>query len=320
MNAPVKIKNQRSAPQDCPNEIRVAYPYFHEKREKNAAGIPYTRKDGTPHPRYSATLLFPKLSNDPSQCANYAWLWSLAVEAAQKMWPQNVDAAGKWLWPQGAQLAIKDGDIPYVTKPKPGQPLPTADEVAAKNAWRKGYWCVEVENFLNPGPHVLKVVNGQRVVLPTKLSVSGVAEYKGGDFGFVNMHAWAYQNETFGVNYGFDAFMFTREGEVIGNNSGPRSAAQMFGGVTGTVASTAPAMPGAAPLMPGPQYAAPVAPAAPMAPAPVYAAPLPTAAPLAPVYAPPAPTYAAPPAPPLAPAAPTAPGMAPLPPFPAPVR
>jgi hypothetical protein len=326
MNAPVvalKKKSERSSTQNSPSEVRTAYPYFHEKRTKNAAGQPFLKKDGTPNPRHSATFMFPKLSADPHQCANYLFLWGLAVEAARKMWPQNVDGAGQWVWPQGAQYAVKDGDVPFVPKAKPGQPQPSAEEIAKKNAWRRGYWIVEAEHFMDPGPRICKVVNGQVHELPAKM-INGQAMYKSGDFGFVNIHAYAYENETFGINFGFDGFCFTREGEAIGS-SGPRSAAQMFGSVAGMAAPGA-AMPSAGP--------APTAPPVPNVAAGgminAVAAMTPLAAPVAPAVAPAAPTMAPqfpgqlnPPVAhtaPVAPPPPPAPGMAPavagLPPIP----
>lgn len=293
MNAfvPAKIKSQRSESQNSPREVRVAYPYFHEKRLKNAAGQPFLKKDGTPNPRYSATFMFPKLAANAAECANYNWLWSLAVEAAKKMWPTNVDAQGNWTWPQGAQYPVKDGDVPFTSKPKPGQPMLSPEEIAKKNVWRRGYWIVEAENFLDPGPRIAKIINGIPTELPAKV-INGIAEYKGGDFGIPNMHAYAYQNETFGVNFGFDGFCFTREGDPIGA-SGPRSAQQMFGSIAGTVvqpASPAPnGSPAAPPVSPQPNYAAPGPAAPPAMPAP----------PLAPQMAPPAP-----PAPPAMPSLP----------------
>lgn len=297
MNAPAVAlkKSERSTPTNSPGEIRVAYPYFHEKRVKNSAGVPFmNQKTGLPNPRYSGTFMFPKLHADASQCANYNFLWGLAVEAARKMWPQNVDpATGQWVWPAGAQFAVKDGDVPFVSKPKPGQPLPSAEEIARKNAWRRGYWIVEMENFLDPGPRIAKVLNGTEVELPAKM-VNGVAMYKSGDFGVVNVHAYAYERETFGINYGFDGFCFTRDGEAIGQ-SGPRSAAQMFGGVAGMVPQST-ALPGvvgqAGPLPPMvPGQPAPNVPAViTMAPqVQQFAPPLPPAAPLAPAAPPPPP-------------------------------
>lgn len=310
MNAPVAVarkKSERSTPTNSPNETRVAYPYFHEKRVKNSAGQPFLKKDGSPNPRHSATYMFPKLNADPYQCANYMFLWGHAVEASRKMWPQNVDAQGQWVWPAGAQYAVKDGDVPFVPKAKPGQPVPSADEIAKKNAWRRGYWIVEAENFLDPGPRIAKIVNGQMVELPAKV-INGQAMYKSGDWGFPNIHAYAYENETFGVNFGFDGFCFTREGEAIGS-SGPRSASQMFAGVAGMAPQAAPAMPGAAPA-PLPPTNPAIAPAPSLPAAVTYAAPpAPPAAPVAQTYAPPAP-----PAPPAMPAMPGAP--APLPPLP----
>jgi hypothetical protein len=252
-------------------------------------------KAGQPNPRYSATFMFPKLAADPMQCANYLFLWGLAQEAAKKMWPQNVDGAGNWVWPTGAQYPVKDGDAPIVPKPKPGQPMLSPEQIAEKNKWRRGYWIVEMENYLDPGPRIAKAVAGQGVVELAAKVINGVQQYKSGDFGIPNIHAYAYQNETFGVNFGFDGFCFTREGELIGSSGAPKSAAQMFGGVTGNMA---PGAAGPAPTMPAP-IPAPVAP--PPAPAPVAQA-APMAAPVAPVAPAPAPQYAA--APPVAPAAP----------------
>lgn len=317
MNAvPTKIKSQRSEPANSPNEVVAAYPYFHEKRTKNAAGVPFVKKDGTPNPRYSATFMFPKLSNDASQCANYMFLWGLAQEAAKKMWPQNVDAAGNWTWPQGAQFAVKDGDVPFVPKPKPGVPAPTAEEIAKKNAWRNGHWIVEAENFLDPGPRIAKIIGGVAADLPAKI-INGVEQYKSGDLGFVNIHAYAYQNETFGVNFGFDGFCFTREGERIGGAGGPKTTAQMFGSIAPPAPVGGPPMPGMPTVQSAPAPA-PLPPTNPVvAPAPQYAPP-----PAAPVAPAPAPTYAAappvapvggPPMPPMAPAAPSAPGLPPFP-------
>lgn len=309
-SAPAKIKSQRSDPQNSPREVRVAYPYFHEKRTKNSAGVLFVKKDGSPNPRYSASFMFPKLG-DAAQCPNYNWLWSLAVEAAKKMWPTNLDAAGNWTWPVGAQYSVRDGDIPYISKPKPGVVAATPEQLAVKNAWRKGYWIVEAENFLDPGPRIAKILNGAAADLPAKV-VNGVTLYKSGDFGYVNMHAYAYQNETFGVNFGFDGFCFTREGEAIGA-TGPRSTEQMFGGVAGTVAP----VPGGAPPLP-PAAAAPPSP--PTAPSPSLA-PAPPAASSSPPLPP---THAAPPTAPLPPGPPPLPPASPpLPPgqpaFPQPV-
>jgi hypothetical protein len=308
MNMPVvaKKKNERSESVNSPGEVRVAYPYFHKKRTKNAAGQPYLKKDGTPNPRNSGTFMFPKLAAESSQCANYMFLWGLAVDAARKMWPQNVDASGQWVWPQGARFDVKDGDQPLMPKAKPGQPLPNADEIAKKNGWRRGYWIIEAEHFFEAGPRIMKIVNGHGVELPAQ-SVNGIEQYKSGDFGFVNIHAWAYENETFGVNFGFDGFLFTREGERIGS-TGQRSAAQMFAGVAGMVAP-APGLPGGQGMA-----AAPGTPPLPPTPGPV---PPVSYTPPAATYSPPNPPagYGAPPVPyqgvPNAPAA--APAIAPAP-------
>lgn len=289
MNAPAKIKSQRSQSVNGP-ECRIAYPFFHERRTKNAAGQPL--KTG---PRFDGQFMYPKLSADAATCANYKFLSGLCMEAAAKMWP----GAG---WPAGAIWPIKDGDVPYVSKPKPGQTPLTPEQVAEKNAWRKGYWIFEAANYLDPGPRVAVLLNGQVVEIPARI-VNGQSMYKSGDYGIPNLHAYAYQNEQFGVNFGFDGFCFTRPGDAIGN-SGPRSAEQMFGGVAGTVAAPAPAMPGvgATPAMPAaPQSYAPQPPMPPQ----TYAPPLAPVAPVAPVGPPPVP---------MAPA----PGLPALPPLPGP--
>lgn len=308
-----KIKSQHSVSQNGP-ECRVAYPFFHKRREKNAKGLPL--KGG---PRFDATFMFPKLAADAASCPNYAFLWALAVEAAKKMWPASVDAAGNWVWPNGALYPVKDGDQPITPKFVPGQPTPSPEELAKKYAWRKGYWVFEASHMLDPGPKIAKVVNGQLLELPAQ-TVNGMQMYKGGDFGIPNIHAYAYQNEQFGVNFGFDGFCFTREGDAIGSG-GPRSAAQMFGGLAPGGMAPAPAM--APPVQPGPPQAA-MAPqqyAPQAAPPPSVAMTVTTAqtgyAP-APVAAPPAMPSPAPQqvayAPPAVPAMPA--GAPPLPPMP----
>lgn len=311
MNAPVAAvskPSQRSETVNSPAEIRTAYCFFHKKRTQNAAKKPYLKKDGTPNPRYSSTFMFPKLNSDPHQCANYLFLWSLGVSAAKKMWPGSVDAAGNWAVPEGMQYSVQDGDVPYKSKPKPGMPVQSPAEAATKNAWRKGYWIVEAERFLDPGPRICKVVNGQILELPAErcsfvagamvADGNGALQYKGGDWGFPSLQAYAYENETFGVNFGFDGFLFTREGEAIGNggDKAPPPASQMFGSVAGVAVAAAPPATATSSGLPPVPGAAPVASGLP---------PLPTAVVAAPV---------APTAPPVAPAAPPAPGG--LPPIP----
>lgn len=272
MNAPVKVKSQRSESKNSP-ECRIAFPYLHEKRTKRADGQPLKA------PRYDAVFLLPKLTNDAATCPNYKFLSDLLMEAAGKMWPGHG-------WPQGAIWPIKDGDQPYVAKPKPGVTPKTPEQIAEANKWRAGHWAFEATHNLDPGPRVAIVQNGQAVEIPAKV-VNGVALYKSGDYGIVHLHAYTYQNEQFGANLGFEGVLFTRPGEAIGS-SGPRSAEQMFGQVAGTVptpppnAGASPA-PGQAPPPPptvAPQYAPnppgtppgavapPVAPLPPMPPGP----------------------------------------------------
>jgi hypothetical protein len=289
----VKKKSQRSDATLTP-EWRTAYPFVHERRTKRADGAPIK------HPTFDLTILAPKLHSDPSQCPNYRILAEHCYAAAKKMWPQSLDANGNWIWPNGAKWPIMDGDVPYKPKaPPPGQPAKAVDPNA--HAWRKGNWQIEASHALDPGPRVCVMQNGQVTEIPAKI-VLGQQMYKSGDYAYISLYAWAYEQETFGVNFGFDGVLFSKEGEQIGSSGGPRSAAQMFGSVAPVGQMMAPAhgAAGPAPTMP-----APVAP--PPAPAPVAPA-APMAAPVAPASAP---QYAA--APPVAPVAPAAPQYAPPP-------
>ncbi len=296
----VKYKAKRSDSVLTP-EIRWAYPYVHEKST--------TRPNGKARnvPVWIASGLMPKLHSDPMQCANYQFLVRLVMEACSRE-PQ-------WggQFPPGGHLPIQDGDAP--PKPKLALPgVPAAPHDPTKGAWRRGHWTFEATTSLDPGPRVCVMQNGQAVEIPAKV-IGGRQMYKGGDFGHGSIHAYTFWNEKMGVSFGLEGMLWTREGEAIGN-SGPRSAASMFGSVAGMAAPAglptpsmgapqpqAPAASYAPPAAPQPQYAAPQPPAPPAPPAPVAAPPL------APVAA------AAPPAPPMPPA-PPAPGM--LPAFPTP--
>jgi hypothetical protein len=170
-----------------------------------------------------------------------------------------------------------DGDVPYKPKaPPPGQPAKVVDPNAY--GWRKGHWQIEVSHYLDPGPRVCVMQNGQAVEIPAK-TVLGQQMYKSGDYGYISLYAWAYERETFGINFGFEGVLFSRPGEQIGSSGGPKSAAAMFGSVAPVGQMAPPAGPVAAP---GP------APAPAPAAAPVYAPPPGAVAPPPPS---PAPTY-----------------------------
>jgi hypothetical protein len=273
----VKHKAQRSEPALTPQNTRWAYPFVHEKRTKRANGKPLDK------PRYDATGLLPKLHSDPAQCPNYQFLAGLVMQAATKAWGS---------WPEGGHWPIQDGDAPVKPKaPVPGQPVAPVDP--NKYAWRKGHWVFEVTSYTDPGPRVAVLQGGQAVEIPAKV-ISGKTMYKGGDYGIGSIHAYTFQNEKFGVNFGFEGILWTQEGEAIGS-SGPRSAAAMFGGVATFGAPAAPAAP-VAPAVPAVHVAPPAPPPMPA----VHVAP-----PIAPVAAPVAP-----------PAMPAIPGAPALPPFP----
>lgn len=234
----VKHKSQRSETALI-GEARIAFPFHHEKRTKTAAGLPLNT------PRHDAVVLIPKLNADPMQCANYTKLAALCMEAANKAWGS---------FPQGGKWPIQDGDVPHVSKPKPGVTPKTPEQIAAANVWRKGHWVIEVSTNLDSGPRVCLLQNGVAQEIPAKV-VNGVQLYKSGDYGYVSLNAYTFQNQTFGVNFSYEGVLYTRPGEVIGS-SGPRSAQQMFGSVAGMAAPTAnPAAP-SVPAPPAPPVAA----------------------------------------------------------------
>lgn len=278
-----KHKSQRSETV-LVGEGRIAFPFVHEKRTKSAAGAPLD------NPRYDAVFLMPKTHTDPLQCTNYKLLAGLCVEAATKAWGS---------FPQGGKWPIQDGDVPHQPKPKPGVTPLTAEQIAAKNSWRKGQWVIEVTTNLEPGPRVAVLQNGVATEIPARV-VAGQVLYKSGDYGYVSLNAFTFHNQTFGVNFGFEGVLFTKAGEPIGS-SGPRSAAQMFGAVANMAPAAAP--PTAAPPVPGQVPSPPVAPppgGPPMSPAapPLQNFVVPVAAPVGGPPMPPA-TAGGPPLPPI---------------------
>jgi len=259
----------------APIECQFAYPFLHTKRTKSAAGEPVA----TPH--FVVTVKVPKLSTDATKCANYAALAAHCMEAAGKAWGS---------WPQGGKWPIADGDQPYAQVLKPGTTPLTPEQIAERNKWRTGHWVIEATNYLDTGPRVAVVQNGVEQEIKSQ-SVGGVDLYKSGDYGYIFLGCWSYQNKLFGVNFGLDGVCFTRPGERIG--AGPKSVASMFGGVGASVGA------GMAQAGPGPLPSAPVG-----------SAPMPPAAPSAPVAAPPAPVAPMPPGlPPAPPAAPALPAF-----------
>lgn len=268
-------------------EVRWAYPFIHEKSSKRPNGQP--RKA----PVWIITGLFPKLHRDPAQCANYKFLADICMQAVTRetTWGGQFPAGGHW--------PIQDGDAP--PKPKPAPPGQVATPVDPnKGAWRRGHWLIEASTALEPGPRVAVVQAGQIVEIPARV-INGRAMYKGGDFGFGSIHTYTFYNEKWGVNFGFEGILWTREGDPIGS-SGPRSAAQMFGGVAlppspipGAPVQHASVPMAAAPVVPAmarPQTAAAAFPSSPP--------PLPGAPPTVPAMAPsPAPAVGMPPLPPM---------------------
>lgn len=281
-------------------EVRIAFPYHFEKRTETAGKIKLNT------PRNDALLLVPKLG-PPESCANYLKLAGMAMEAATKAWQG---------WPDGGKWPIQDGDIPHVSKPKPGEKPLTPEQIAERNKWRTGCWVIEVRNSLPVGPKVAVLQNGRIVEIPAQ-DVNGMRLYKSGDYGFVSMNAFTYHFDGggWGVNYSYEGVTYTRPGELIGN--GPKSASQMFAGIPMTggmpaAGAPVPQTPSAAPA-PGGAPMPPLPPTPSVAPLPVTASP--ATAPSATAAAPMPTVSAAAPRPPMPPV-PAAAGAPPLPPIP----
>lgn len=274
-----KHKSHKSKPiwttQDHP--WRIAYPWFDQMRTKQASGSPMQT------PRFDATVCAPKLHTDPYQCKNFMTLHNLATEAAAKAWPQNP-------WPiAGGVCKIEDGDKPFIFKTQPGQQPRIYNP--AEYAHRAGHWTFEISSG-SFRPSVAVAFDGTAMDVPCQ-TMNGKTFYKSGDYATIRINAFTYQNETFGVKFGFDMIVFTREGEPIGS-SGPKSAASMYAALAGPAAQPQPVAAVTQPYPPqqpahAPLYAPlspPLAPAAlgyPAA-APAYAPPGPVAPPVPPPY------------------------------------
>lgn len=260
-------------------EVCLAHVYHHEKKTKSPGGAVLDK------PHFASVVMSPKLGPAES-CPNYKRLADMAMEAAAKAWGG---------WPDGGKWPIEDGDIPYPHKPKPGEKPMTPEQLAERNKWRVGYWCIDVTNYLPTGPKVSVLRNGVLEDIPTQ-TIAGVQLYKSGDFGYVSMNAYTFHSDKpggkWGVNFSYEGVAYTRAGELIGG--GPKSTAQMFAGLPVTASPpTAPA-PGGAPALP----TAPTAPSAPVGPGPIptaYAAP--ASSPPMPPAMPPAGAAVAPPLP-----------------------
>ncbi len=291
-----KHASTRSEPALTP-ESRIVYCFLHERRTKDGQGKPLDP------PRHECTILIPKLHNDPAQCPNYAMLARLCMEACNKQ------VAFGYNFPQGGHWPIKDGDAP--PKPKlapPGSPQQAPD--ANKYAYQKGHWVINAGSVLEPGPRVCVMQGGQAIEIPAKV-IAGKVMYKSGDFGHASIQAYTYHNQTYGVKFSLEGVLFTREGEAIGGQGGPRAAAAMFGGIAPVSATP---MPGGSPHPNAPASAGfptPGAPVhAPSAPTPGYHVPPGS-------NGAPAPQYSAPPTAPYVPQNP-APPPPPINPNPAP--
>lgn len=261
---------------------RLAYTFLHDKKTKDWEGKPLDT------PISEVTVLVPKLHPDPEHCGNMKFLRTFIMEA-------HIKAGWGSTWLNGAGFPVKNGDEPPKPKMVNGQlvqPDPASWE------FRKNHWYFRAgSSKFNPIVAILE--NGVKQELPARV-VNGRTYYKSGDYGVVGLHCYTYQNKTFGISFGLEGVIFTKDGEPIGT-SGPKSMDAMFAGIGGPAPIQM--APGGPPMPPGPQYAAPApGPAA----APVYAAPIQTA-PVAPVYAAPAPGPA------YAPVAP-APALPPMPP------
>lgn len=265
---------------------RLAYTFLHDKKTKDWEGKPLDT------PISEVTVLVPKLHPDPEHCGNMKFLRTFIMEA-------HIKAGWGSTWLNGAGFPVKNGDEPPKPKMVNGQlvqPDPASWE------FRKNHWYFRAgSSKFNPIVAILE--NGVKQELAARV-INGRTYYKSGDYGVVGLHCYTYQNKTFGISFGLEGVIFTKDGEPIGT-SGPKSMDAMFAGIGGPAPIQ---MAPGGPQMPGPQM--PTMQTAPVAPqqyaAPVYTVPAP-----GPSYVPPGPVAPAPALPPMPPGMPQSPGALP---------
>lgn len=284
---------------------RLAYTFLHDKKTKDWEGKPLDT------PISEVTVLVPKLHPDPEHCGNMKFLRTFIMEA-------HIKAGWGSTWLNGAGFPVKNGDEPPKPKMVNGQlvqPDPASWE------FRKNHWYFRAgSSKFNPIVAILE--NGVKQELAARV-INGRTYYKSGDYGVVGLHCYTYQNKTFGISFGLEGVIFTKDGEPIGT-SGPKSMDAMFAGIGGPAPiQMAPAYtaPGGPPMPPGPSYTgaqagpAPVGyaqPAIQTAPVvPQYVAPIQTVTPPGPSYAAPGPVAPAPALPPMPSGMPQSPGALP---------
>lgn len=193
-------KTSRSAEFTTP-VLRIAYPYVHEKRTKDAdkKDIPVEKQ------KHELVGLVPKLHTDPLQCPNYKLFADIAMQAIAGC----TDFGGQF--PAGGQWPIKDGD-----------------QKRDKYPWQAGHWVVKFSSMFPVRVALLQ--GGQPVEIPAKRMPGQMNDaYKSGDYGIVSGQAFTYDEKSKGVKFGFSGVLWVGAGEAIGQVQ--RTAAQMFAGV-----------------------------------------------------------------------------------------
>lgn len=299
-----------------PFEFRLVWPHIAQKRTKDFDGVPLALDDQY----YDCSFFFLKTAASPWECRNYMFLAGKLEEIIRAQsgwngqWPGQISQAGPLRWP------ISDCDLAQIVPMQPGRPMPTPNLPDKKgtpyleqNPWARGHWRISAKSDFPP-----RVVDAGNNDITKNLNGDFVG-FKGGDFVFVSLNAYAYVKGTGGIGFGFEGVKKTRDGDPIGGGGGQRSAQDMFGGTpSGTPTGYGAPQVATPPLPAGygtpaanPTYGAPTAPP----PQPQYAPPPsgPTTYPSDPAFAHGAPPTAPYPAPAGQPVAPPAYGAAPPP-------
>jgi hypothetical protein len=247
-------------------EVRFVYPYLGKKRDRDWQNKPIDPKEQW----YEVQILIPKASHDLTT-PPFVGPRSL-VPKVWEAWCALPGVNGQWK--QGARWPILDCDI---VNPPTGGGRPETEPYAKDNPWARGNWRINAST-----KYPVTVVGPDNAHL-TRDVYENLVGFKGGDYGLVSVHAFAYATGTSGVSFGLEGVKKLRDGDAIG--AGQRTPEQMFGG--------APAPAAAPPIPQG--YGAPAPAYAPQAPQPNFTPQSPAMPPSAPpAYGQPAPSNYAP--------------------------
>lgn len=181
-----------------PPEGRFCYPFLDTPRMEDLNG---KRLDD---PKYETVFYIPKTSANPQECRVYQQL------AAKIMEVVNQAFRGQWPERDWKNWPIRDGDAEL-----------------EKSPWGAGCWRIACHGgkFRPPGYDA-----GNN---PLQRDVTDrYRDFKGGDYGYVSINCFSYDNITKGVSFGLEMFKKSRDGDPIGGG-GARPVEAVFGAPTG---------------------------------------------------------------------------------------